>query len=104
VGCKRSRSNCYEEAQRVCPDGFDVLDGSSSSRGGMLIPSGDGAIFATTYRGDMLIRCEQLRERSVVERDVKPANTGKVTIRTTDAPRTPQQPIDGEDPYQLGGQ
>ena len=56
IECRRSQGNCYEEAARVCPGGFDVMDGSG--RQGAVVQSwGNTATVTPTYNGEMLVRC-----------------------------------------------
>lgn len=62
VECKRKRGNCYEEAARRCPHGFDVLDGSDH-RGAVVVanqysPNTATATVIPTYDGELLIRCQ----------------------------------------------
>jgi hypothetical protein len=61
IDCKRSPSNCYEEAGQACPDGFDVLD-SQGQHGAVAIANTYGsttnATVVPTYKGSMLVRCK----------------------------------------------
>jgi len=76
IDCKRSASNCYEEAGDVCPNGFDVLD-AQGQRGAVAFTnstanaygSANGATaygsstttLVPTYKGSMLVRCHPER-------------------------------------------
>lgn len=60
IECKRNRGNCYEEAAEVCPNGFEMLDGSESS-GVYAVANSYGKTTTVTavpiYKGEMLVRC-----------------------------------------------
>lgn len=55
ITCKRSQSNCWSEANKVCPGGYDQLDGTQ--RQGVAMNLWTGKPAGTTYDGEMLIRC-----------------------------------------------
>jgi len=52
VTCRRSQANCWEEAQRVCPNGFDQLDRADHTA---YVVSGSAVVPA--YKGEMIVRC-----------------------------------------------
>lgn len=60
VTCKRNASNCYAEANRLCADGFDVID-AQGHHGAIVNASTSGTTTTgyavPTYAGEMLIRC-----------------------------------------------
>lgn len=60
IECKRKRGNCYEEAAAVCPNGFELIDGSESS-GVYAVANNYGKTTTVTavpiYKGEMLVRC-----------------------------------------------
>jgi hypothetical protein len=62
VECRRSQANCYEEAARCCPQGFDVLD--SAGRSKLMVLTNTNTYTGTSsstvipnYRGELLVRC-----------------------------------------------
>ncbi len=60
IECKRNKGNCYEEAQTVCPGGFDIVD--SDSKEGAIVThyeATDQYVATPTYNGEMLIKCTQ---------------------------------------------
>lgn len=57
IDCHTSRKNCYQEAAKVCPYGFDIAD-SSDKQGAIVTPVGDSAVVTPTYQGEMLVRCK----------------------------------------------
>lgn len=58
IECKRSQSNCWREAARVCPGGYDQLDGSGHDGMVMSTNTYTGQVTAVpTYKGEMLVRC-----------------------------------------------
>jgi hypothetical protein len=61
IECKRNRGECYQEAGRVCPQGFDVRDGSEQN--GVYVQSqtyGNNTQTTAfpTYSGTMLVQCK----------------------------------------------
>jgi hypothetical protein len=57
IDCRRSRGNCWREAARVCPDGFDPLD--SADHNAYVLSN--GAVIPV-YKSEMVVRCRG-RER-----------------------------------------
>ena len=58
ISCKRSQSNCWSEAAKVCPGGYDQLDGAGHDGVVMATNSYTGQVTAVpTYKGEMLVRC-----------------------------------------------
>lgn len=57
IECKRSRSNCYEKAAEVCPNGFDVMDGDSHSSA-VIVKGTYSSSVVPVYRGELLVRCQ----------------------------------------------
>ena len=60
VDCRKDRMYCYDEAQRLCPHGYFVLD--SSQQSGAVAQTYAGAysaatIVSPTYHGELMIRC-----------------------------------------------
>lgn len=61
VTCYEDESNCMDEAQRACPQGYVVLDRNSQT--GMIAETQMGpfrratTVAEPTYRGAMLIQC-----------------------------------------------
>lgn len=52
VNCRRSRANCWEEAQRVCPNGFTQLDGADHTA--YIVSSGS---VIPAYKAEMIVKC-----------------------------------------------
>lgn len=57
IDCRRSRGNCWREAARVCPDGFDPLDSADHTA----YVAGNGAVIPV-YKSEIVVRCRG-RER-----------------------------------------
>ena len=58
ITCKRSQSNCWSEASRVCPGGYDTLDGAGHDGTYLATNTYTGQVTAVpTYKGEMLVRC-----------------------------------------------
>lgn len=60
VDCRKDRSFCFDEAQRLCPQGYFVLD--SSQQSGAFAQTFASQYSATTvvtptWQGEMMIRC-----------------------------------------------
>jgi hypothetical protein len=61
VECRRSQSNCYEEAADRCPHGYEVADQGGHSGTSVSTNSNRWAsttVVTPTYNGHMLIRCK----------------------------------------------
>ena len=56
VECRRSQANCYEEAARCCPHGFDVLDSAGRSKF-IVVNNTNSSTVIPKYRGELLVRC-----------------------------------------------
>lgn len=64
IDCKRSASNCYEEAGDVCPSGFDIADAQNQQGAVSWTTFGENyanTLVIPTYKGQMLIRCHANR-------------------------------------------
>lgn len=58
IACKRNAGNCYSEAAKVCPSGFDVVDAQGQHGAIAQTNYSTGQTFVTpTYSGQMLVRC-----------------------------------------------
>ena len=58
ISCKRNAGNCYEEAAKVCPSGFDVVDAQNQKGAVANTNYSTGQTTVTpTYQGQMLVRC-----------------------------------------------
>jgi hypothetical protein len=53
ISCRHSQSNCWDEAARVCPAGYETADESAHER--ISIVNGTGG---SHYRGEMLVKCK----------------------------------------------
>ncbi len=58
ISCRRSEVNCLEEAQDVCPRGYQVV-GEGTSQGIVATQWGQTTVVSPTYGGAMLIRCRR---------------------------------------------
>ena len=56
VECRRSQANCYREAARCCPEGFDVLDSAGRSKF-IVVNNTNTSTVIPKYRGELLVRC-----------------------------------------------
>jgi hypothetical protein len=61
IQCKRSQSNCWKEAAKVCPSGYDQIDGSQRAGTHHMVNAYNGQYMgsAPTFDGEMLVRCRQ---------------------------------------------
>jgi hypothetical protein len=58
ISCRRSQSNCLEEAGDLCPHGYLVADASGGNVGAVAYTSGGFTSVHMKYRGSMLVRCK----------------------------------------------
>lgn len=56
ISCKRSKSLCFEAANKACPDGYDVIGNEGQSGA---LPTSVGYI--PYYKGELVVRCTDLR-------------------------------------------
>jgi hypothetical protein len=59
VSCRKSQRYCWQEAARVCPEGYDVAD--QSQRQGFYATQYSAG---STYHGDMLIKCKSMQAKA----------------------------------------
>lgn len=52
ISCRRSRANCWQEAQKVCPGGFQQVDGADHTA--YIVSSGT---VVPAYKGEMIVKC-----------------------------------------------
>ena len=61
IECKRSQSNCWEEANEVCgPGQYDVLDRSGQSGTHHMVNAYNGQYMGSvpTYKGELIVQCK----------------------------------------------
>lgn len=90
VKCRRSQSNCYEEAGEVCPNGYAVGD-ATQRQGAAVYASGGTLVGGTTFTGEMLIRCTHgspSARRAEAARPAPVDDEGLAAIRR--APKVPE--------------
>lgn len=56
VGCRRGEANCYREAARLCPAGYQVLDRWGGEARGLVVTGPNTAVI-TRRHGHMLVEC-----------------------------------------------
>jgi hypothetical protein len=52
INCKRSMTNCYQQAAKSCPDGYAIVDKADESR---VVSNGGQVVTANRYT--MLVKC-----------------------------------------------
>jgi hypothetical protein len=84
VHCSQEQTNCWEKAAEICPNGYVVADssGHNSGFGGVSTPMGGGAAFfgASSYHGEMLVRCKSAEERAEARRDSSSSSSSSVPV------------------------
>jgi hypothetical protein len=59
IECKRSQSNCWKEAAKMCPGGYDQIDSSQRSGTHHTVNAYNGQYMGSvpTFNGEMLVEC-----------------------------------------------
>lgn len=58
VTCRHGLGNCHEEAARVCPSGYTVVDRGEQS-GAVVSPLGNSAMVTPVYKGEIIVECSE---------------------------------------------
>lgn len=69
IDCRRSRGNCWREASRVCPDGFDPLDAADHSTAYIASNGNGSATVIPVYRAEIVVRCRGRERRDPDDMD-----------------------------------
>lgn len=59
VSCKRNQSNCWKEAAKACPSGYDIIDGQGHEAAviNRNVYTGEATGVTPVYSGEMLVKC-----------------------------------------------
>src|SRR4051812_28106820 len=77
VSCPRTIENCYEEAARVCPNGYQVVDKNDNST---LVPVNGSVVAARKF--SMLIECRAAQAASPAALVAPPAPPVLFPVKT----------------------
>jgi hypothetical protein len=56
VSCRRSQANCWREAGKRCPGGYDIAD-QSERDSTVLVANQYSATMVPVHRGELLVHC-----------------------------------------------
>lgn len=58
IECGRHTSQCYQQAEKSCPKGFDIMDSSTKVSTGGLVPVGNTVVASTATNVTLVVSCK----------------------------------------------